>query len=125
MSRRDGTGSCAFFIPKNESYEGQWKEDRMYGLGKYSKGAKHYYYGNMVDNNFNGNGKLTTPEGWMEGNFKGGLPHGFVKQYLIKNETYIEGNWTNGKREGKFKVTDENKKVSYKQFSNDIELIDR
>jgi len=125
MSRRQGTGNCKFYSPKNESYEGQWREDNMDGMGKYSKGPKHYYYGNLVKNKFSGTGKLTTPEGWMEGNFTDGLPNGYIKQYLSKDDAYIEGNWVRGKREGKFQVTNSTKQISFKTFSNDVELIDR
>jgi antitoxin component YwqK of YwqJK toxin-antitoxin module len=58
----------------------------------------------------------------MEGNFTDGIPNGLMKQYLKNDDTYIEGNWVNGKREGRFKVTNELKKVSYKNFVNDIEM---
>ena len=126
MSRRHGTGLCKFNKPKGESYEGQWKADVMTGLGKYMKNSRHYYYGNMAKDKFNGQGKLTTPDGWIEGEFKNGLPDGYMKQYLKMDNTMIEGEWKNGKREGKFKVTNtETKKVSYKTFFGDIEIIDK
>ncbi|MFM9943888.1 MAG: hypothetical protein ACKVQB_01505 [Bacteroidia bacterium] len=126
MSRRQGNGICNFIKPKGENYEGEWKQDVMNGLGKYSVNARHYYYGNMQNNKFNGNGKLVTPEGWMEGVFKDGIPNGPMKQYLKLDNTMIEGKWVNGKREGKFTLTNtETKKVSYKLFMNDIEIIDK
>jgi len=125
LSRRHGNGKCEFTKPKGESYEGQWKADDMEGLGKYSKGKAFYYYGNLVENQFNGNGKMVTSEGWMEGIFKDSMPNGVMKQFIKKENMYIEGMWTMGKRQGKFKVTDEMKKVTYKLFQDDIELIDR
>lgn len=125
LSRRHGNGKCDFIKPKGESYEGQWRADNMEGLGKYSKGKAFYYYGNISDNQFNGNGKMVTSEGWMEGTFKDGLPNGIMKQYIKKENIYIEGLWTMGKRQGKFKVTDEMKKVTYRLFQDDIELIDK
>lgn len=126
MSRRHGNGMCKFKVPKDESYEGQWKNDAMNGLGKYITTPKHYYYGNMKDDKFNGKGKLVTPDGWMEGVFKDGIPNGFIKQFLKLDNTMVEGNWVDGKREGKFKITNlENKKVSYKMFVGDIEIIDK
>lgn len=125
LSRRNGTGTCNFIIPKGEAYEGRWKADEMSGLGKYSKGSKFYYYGNMAKNQFNGVGKIVTSEGWLEGTFKDGMPNGQFKQYLKKENLTIEGQYVNGKREGKFKITDESKKVTYKLFEHDIEMIDK
>ena len=126
MSRRQGTGICKFFIQKGEKYEGQWKEDQMNGLGKYIKSTKHYYYGNMANDKYNGNGKLVTPDGWIEGLFRNGLPNGFLKQYLDNENVMIEGEWISGSREGKFTITNmDNKKISYKTFKNNIEIIDK
>jgi hypothetical protein len=126
MSRRHGTGNCKFRVPKGETYEGQWKEDQMNGLGKYSTNATVYYYGNMENDKFNGKGKLVTNEGWMEGTFKEGLPNGNIKQYIKLENTMIEGSWVDGKREGKFKLTNtETKKETFKLFQNDIEIIDK
>lgn len=124
LSRRHGKGTCQFINPKGESYDGQWREDLMAGLGKYSKGPKFYYYGNMANNYFNGQGRIVTVEGWLEGNFKDGLPNGYIKQYIKSENLLVEGNWVKGKKEGKFKLTDANKKLSYKMFKNDIEIIE-
>lgn len=125
MSRRNGTGSCKFLAPYGEGYEGQWRQDKMNGLGKYWKSSKHYYYGNMENDKFNGKGKLATPEGWIEGTFKDGLPNGIMKQFVKQENTMIEGQWINGKREGKFKLTNtETKKETIKTFKNDIEIVE-
>ena len=105
MSRRHGNGVCTFIKPKGETYEGQWKQDVMNGLGKYIISSKHYYYGNMANDKFNGRGKLVTPDGWMEGNFKDGFPDGFIKQFVKLENQMTEGQWIEGKREGKFKLT--------------------
>ncbi|MCC6722018.1 MAG: hypothetical protein IT243_07425 [Bacteroidia bacterium] len=123
ISRRHGTGTCLFEKPKGESYEGQWLSDKMNGLGKYIVNSNFYYYGNILDNQFNGKGKLTTAEGWIEGDFLNGMPNGYMVQYIKLKNLTIEGNWINGKREGKFKVTDlETKKITYKKFEKDIEV---
>jgi hypothetical protein len=125
MSRRQGFGICKYTIPKGEIYEGQWRDDRMNGLGKYTISSRYSYYGNMLDDKFNGNGKLTTSEGWIEGNFTNGIANGFMKQWLKSENLMIEGEWINGKREGKFTVTSiETKKVLYKKFVGDIEMIE-
>lgn len=123
ISRRHGTGTCLFEKPKGEKYEGQWHSDKMHGLGKYIQSANYYYYGNLSNNQFNGKGKLTTTEGWIEGEFKNGIPNGFMVQYIKLKNLTIEGTWVNGKRNGKFKLTDtETKKITYKNFENDIEI---
>ncbi|MCB9251388.1 MAG: hypothetical protein H6605_02920 [Flavobacteriales bacterium] len=125
MSRRQGTGTCKYTLPSGELYEGRWLEDQMNGLGKYSVGKNFYYYGHMENNLFNGHGKVVTQEGWMEGSFKDGLPHGNIKQYIKKDNVYLEGKWINGKKEGRFKFTDEKNKQSFKNFTNDIEIVDK
>ncbi|NUM31872.1 MAG: hypothetical protein HUU47_06055 [Bacteroidetes bacterium] len=123
ISRRHGFGTCNFEKPKGEKYEGQWHSDKMSGLGKYIKNSNFYYYGNLKNNLFNGKGKLTTSEGWIEGEFTDGIPNGYMVQYIKLKNLTIEGNWVNGKRNGKFKITDiETKKISYKNFENDIEM---
>ncbi len=126
MSRRQGHGLCKFILPKDELYEGAWHQDNMHGLGRYITTPQHFYYGNMMDNKFNGRGKLVMPDGWMEGNFKDGLPNGAMQQFIKLDNTLIEGKWLDGKREGKFKLTNmASKKVSYRQFVGDIEIMDK
>lgn len=123
ISRRHGLGTCYFEKPKGEIYEGKWQNDKMNGLGKYYVNENFYYYGNLKDNQFSGRGKLTTTEGWIEGEFKNGKPNGNMVQYIKMKNLTIEGTWVDGKREGRFKITDlETKKVTYKKFEHDIEI---
>ena len=94
----------------------------MEGQGKYYQGESYLYIGDMKNNAFNGKGTLTTPEGTVTGSFKNGKPHGVCKQISNDEQQWAEGNYTNGKKNGKFKISSNGleRNVTYE---DDIEII--
>jgi hypothetical protein len=101
MGKRAGTGKAEF--SNKTSYSGAWSEDLMEGKGTFYFSSNYYYTGQMRLNNINGFGRLTSPQGYVEGSFKNGKPHGFAKQFVNTSKTTMEGNWVDGKKQGTFK----------------------
>lgn len=120
MSKRHFQGKIVY--GNKNAYEGQWIQDNMEGQGKYYQGESYLYIGDMKNNAFNGKGTLTTPEGTVTGSFKNGKPHGFCKQISNDEQQWAEGNYTNGKKNGKFKISSNGleRNVTYE---DDIEII--
>lgn len=62
------------------------------------------YEGEVADGAASGQGKLTTTDGgFIEGNWRNDLPHGFCKQRMADGTIY-EGNFIQGVRTGKGKL---------------------
>lgn len=100
MGKRAGTGKAIF--ANKTSYVGAWSGDLMEGKGTFYFSSNYYYTGQMRQNNINGFGRLTSPQGYVEGSFKNGKPHGFAKQFVNTSKTTLEGNWVDGKKQGTF-----------------------
>lgn len=79
----DGKGSMKF--PDSSSYTGYWKNGKMHGKGLYrwnnSEGTK------------------------FDGNYENGLKEGTGKYYINENK-YLQGEWREGKKNGRFKVVE-------------------
>jgi hypothetical protein len=119
MGKRHGVGQIAY--SNKTAYKGDWFADDMRGTGTYVMNADFYYEGEMSNNSFNGKGILYTPDGYIEGTFKDGKPHGFCKQVAEASQQTLEGEFVNGKKNGKFKFTIFGAE-SYKTYENDIEI---
>ena len=103
LSKRHGKGEMIY--QNGIRYTGDWFADLMQGHGVYSMGANYVYQGQMAENQFDGKGKLTTPEGIIEGNFRNGKPHGQCTQTSTVSGNVLKGKWINGKKEGEFDLT--------------------
>ncbi|MFT5723829.1 MAG: hypothetical protein ACI9JN_000946 [Bacteroidia bacterium] len=120
LGRRMGFGNATF--SNGTRYEGQWYRDLMHGQGHFWFSPKYHYKGAFSNNQFNGIGKLVSPEGYVEGTFKNGRPHGFCKQVVNGSQTALSGTWVNGKKEGNFELYSPLTGTVYVKFENDIEM---
>ena len=90
----EGNGTLYF---DGGRYEGQFKENKKNGKGKYYKGNNLLYDGDFKNDNFNGNGI-----------------------YYFENDYIYIGEFKNDKKEGHGIVYDNKNKEVYKgQFIND------
>lgn len=114
---------------KNGSfYEGETRDGKMHGTGKYTWSDSDYYEGEFADGNFNGfgkrvyssgsvyegqwkddkregSGKYTSRQGWVyTGDFAGDEMAGYGTVIFPDGGSY-EGWWQNGKRNGHGKET--------------------
>lgn len=120
MGKRHGQGEIKY--SNGTAYKGDWVRDQMEGMGQYTLGKTHYYQGEMKNNNFNGKGILTTPDGYIKGRFKDGKPNGYCEQYGNQSGQTLSGYWKAGKKEGEFNLNafGYDRKI---YFENDIEII--
>jgi hypothetical protein len=86
-------------------YEGEYKDGKLHGKGKYTSVDGDVYEGEWKDNNMHGQGKLTYASGDVyEGEFKDDKNHGKGKYTFADGDVY-EGEYKDGKKHGKGKFT--------------------
>ncbi|TMW59930.1 hypothetical protein Poli38472_004999 [Pythium oligandrum] len=97
MSKRSNATNSTI-ATRSAVYEGQWRDGRMHGEGKYTRIDGGFYEGTWVDGLAHGIGKevsMVTGEVY-EGNWKKGQRHG--EGSVIRNGKRRKGLWENGQR---------------------------
>lgn len=120
LGRRTGYGTATF--ANGTRYDGDWYRDLMHGDGHFWFSEKYHYQGQFRNNQLNGSGKLVSPEGYVEGTFMNGKPHGYCKQVVNGSQTALSGTWINGKKEGDFDLYSPLTGTKTIHFENDIEM---
>jgi hypothetical protein len=120
MSKKHGNGRIEYRA-KEVIYQGTWVQDIMHGVGNYAIGARYIYRGQVDKNTFTGKGRVETPDGYVDGYFKNGKPHGICTQGTKDKMTTLKGNFSNGMKDGVFDLESlgVTRKVVYK---NGIEI---
>lgn len=120
MGRRHGTGKAVW--DNGIVYDGLWFQDMMHGQGTYYFNKDYYYVGEMNYNQIQGSGTLSTPSGYHAGSFQEGKPHGKGSQYVSANQTYLNGIWDQGVKNGEFELIGSDGNVRLLKFQNDKEV---
>lgn len=120
MGKKFGQGEIRY--GNGTKYTGQWLNDQMHGKGHYYFSNTYHYEGDFQNNQFNGRGILYTPEGYLDGGFKDGKPHGYGKQVANANQSTLSGKWVDGKKEGNFEAYNPLLGNYQVYFENDIEI---
>lgn len=119
MGKKHGKGRISF--TNGIVYVGEYMQDIMQGNGTYTMGQDYLYQGEFKNGQFNGKGKLTTQQGYIDGYFKDGKPHGICLQ-AIANGTYsIQGEFVKGIKQGPFTITNLGE-VRTAIYQDDIEV---
>lgn len=97
----------------NDTYIGWFKNNKPHGIGQMTwnnndnnnnNGEK--YFGEWREGNIQGFGKLLySNKEFYVGNFKNNKKHGKGSYYFSHNNTFLEGVWVDGKKEGEFSLT--------------------
>lgn len=103
MGRRQGKGYIQY--DDGRSYNGIWYLDMMHGEGTYVFTKDYFYQGEMFNNQIEGKGVLTTPDGYVKGRFKSGKPHGYCEQYSVQSKQKLTGYWQHGLKQGEFTIS--------------------
>ena len=89
-------GAEIIFLPNGDKYEGEFKNEKFHGQGKYSFSNGNIYEGKFKDGKSYGLGSFTLPDGdTFEGYFKDGKPWNVIsydKNGNIKGK-YVNGEW--------------------------------
>jgi hypothetical protein len=101
--KKHGKGKYTFAC--GDVYEGEWKDDKKHGKGKYSYADGNMYEGELKDDNKHCKGKFTYACGDVyEGEYKDDKKHGKGK-YTYADGDVCEGEYKDGKKHGKGKFT--------------------
>ena len=97
------------------TYEGNLRNDKMVGYGKYVYDNGIIYEGEFKDGLVTGNGKLKWPNGDVyEGNFINSVREGYG-EYRWASGAIYKGNWKNDKRDGVGELIKEENGEKFKQ----------
>ena len=97
--RNEPVPGCSFGRMANR-YEGPFKAGKMHGKGTYHYASGQKYVGEFVDNQKQGHGVHTWPNGnRYEGKFENGKMHGYGVYYYASGQEYV-GEFVDGERHG-------------------------
>lgn len=98
----NGTGKLEWQRPSGRvmTYEGGMKDGLMHGAGFLDRADHEQYEGDFAGGWLEGKGARASFQGYYEGDFKAGRPHGFGKMTYALGGEY-EGEWLNGAPHGK------------------------
>lgn len=97
---KDGLADGHGIAKGRDTYEGDFREGKPHGEGKYAWFNGDVYKGSWVEGRRNGWGVLRRPNGsYYEGEWKDGKRHGNGK-YKWQDGAYYEGEWQNDERHG-------------------------
>lgn len=107
---------CKFKFADGTEYEGEVRDNKLTGNGKFIFPTKAIYTGQVLNGLRHGYGVFTSPNGIIyEGEWFKGLKHGKGKQ-TINNDMIYDGEWNKGYIQGEGKMTWENGNVYNGQF---------
>ncbi len=113
------TGFGRFCFVDGSTYDGEWLENMRHGTGTAHYVQGHVYEGQWFDDFFHGQGRLEFQNGIVyEGGFKEGKKHGKGVQKYPNGMEY-RGDFKNGQKHGMGRITN---KMGYKyigEFKND------
>lgn len=111
-----GTGKLT--LDDGSEYEGQLNcRNQPHGNGTLKTPEGHVYTGEFADGKYEGQGTLQLPYITYTGGFKAGLYHGSGKT-VHKNGDTLEGNYVDGRKQGKFTQTTARGMVRVTYWSN-------
>lgn len=99
-NKKNGKGKIYMKVLK-DSYEGDFLDDTITGLGEYRWSNENTYVGEFINGKMHGKGINKWPDGTVyEGEYKNGIKEGFGR-YTKPNKKTYEGYLKNGKPHGK------------------------
>ena len=99
------------FLKEGHSYEGEFKNNEIDGIGVFKWSNGDIYEGEMTNGKMNGYGKYTYSNGQIyEGNYVNGVKEGLGKLIYPNNKVY-EGEFKNGKPMGEGTIYANGKKL--------------
>jgi hypothetical protein len=98
-------GKGKYTYANGDVYEGEWKDGEKHGKGRYTYAGGSAYEGEYKDDKKHGKGKFTYAAGeGYEGDYKDGKQHGEGKYTYASGDVY-EGEYKDDKKNGKGKYT--------------------
>ena len=115
---RKGKGTMKY--NNGDIYEGEWKEDKPDGEGKYFFKNKSSYKGNFREGLREGKGTMKYNNGDIyEGEWKEDVAEGYGIYYVKEDKEWRVGNFVDGSLTGKGAILDENGDIKEKGIFKD------
>lgn len=97
-SNKHGRGT---YVTPYAKYDGAFHQDQMHGNGTLVFNDSSSYTGGFKDGNYHGKGTLSEEDGIVyKGYFIAGLRHGHGTESIPASNTYYDGEYSKGKRDG-------------------------
>ena len=114
--KKNGKGKI-YFKKLNESYEGEFRDNIINGIGIYTFNNEDIYKGNFSNGKMNGMGEYFWKSGeYYYGEYINGIKEG-VGKFKYKNGKRYEGMFKNGKPNGRGKIKYNDKEIEV-EFNN-------
>ena len=97
---KNGKGNLILGGGKNYGYSGMFKDDKIWGKGKFKWNENKEYIGEWEDDEISGYGIIREGKMWHVGFFKHNLKEGFGATFYIEQNFALLGKWENDLIEG-------------------------
>ena len=97
---KTGKGNLILGGGKNYGYSGMFKDDKIWGKGKFKWNENKEYIGEWEDDEISGYGIIREGKMWHVGFFKHNLKEGFGATFYVEQNFALLGKWENDLIEG-------------------------
>ena len=97
---KNGKGNLILGGGKNYGYSGMFKDDKIWGKGKFKWNENKEYIGGWEDDEVSGYGIIREGKMWHVGFFKHNLKEGFGATFYVEQNFALLGKWENDLIEG-------------------------
>lgn len=97
---KDGNGKMIIKEENNRCYIGEFKEDKLWGKGRYKWNDEKEYFGNWENNEISGFGIFTDGSVKYIGYFEHDQKHGYGANFYSEKSLVLLGKWENDLIEG-------------------------
>ena len=97
---KNGKGNLILGGGKNYGYSGMFKDDKIWGKGKFKWNENKEYIGEWEDDEISGYGIIREGKMWHVGFFKHNLKEGFGATFYVEQNFALLGKWENDLIEG-------------------------
>ena len=97
---KNGKGNLILGGGKNYGYSGMFKDDKIWGKGKFKWNENKEYIGDWEDDEISGYGIIREGKMWHVGFFKHNLKEGFGATFYVEQNFALLGKWENDLIEG-------------------------
>ena len=97
---KNGKGNLILGGGKNYGYSGMFKDDKIWGKGKFKWNENKEYIGEWEDDEISGYGIIREGKMWHVGFFKHNLKEGFGTTFYVEQNFALLGKWENDLIEG-------------------------
>ena len=100
QNMKNGKGNLILGGGNNYGYNGEFRDDKIWGKGKFKWNENKEYIGEWEDDEISGYGIIREGKMWHVGYFKHNLKEGFGATFYVEQNFALLGKWENNLIEG-------------------------